>query len=192
MEDRGITLARAWEAHGDRSGARQSAGVRSRVMLPPEPGPEGSEPGRAPVRRARTVGRRGRPLSLVVAILLFAAFWICSVGTAMWGLAHDRKGGHGGDVAYIVFWTLVFALMVWRLWRGGRVAIAFMSRVGTLIGGLCVVATVAFAVLFATDPPGGSALDFVPYLLPTPVAGVALLTAGLLLRRREVSRWSGF
>lgn len=160
-------------------------------MLPPDRGPEGSEPDRAPIRRVRTVGRSGRPLSLVVAIVLFAAFWICSVGMAGWGVAHDRKGGHTSDVAYIVFWTLVFALMVWRLWRGGRVAIAFMSRAGTLLGALFLVATVAFAVLFASDPPGGSVLDFLPYLLPTPLSGAALLTAGLLLRRSEVFRWNG-
>ncbi|MFB9838258.1 hypothetical protein [Actinoallomurus acaciae] len=159
-------------------------------MLPPDLGPEGSEPGRAPIRRVRTVGRRGRPLALVVAVACFAAFWVCSVGMAAWGVAHDRTGGHTGDVASIVFWTLVFALMLWRLWRGGRLAIAFMSRVGTLLGALFLAATVAFAVLFAADPPGGSALDFLPYLLPAPLSGAALLTAGLLLRRGEVFRWS--
>jgi hypothetical protein len=30
------------------------------------------------------------------------------------------------------------------------------------------------------------------YLLPGLVAGGALLTAGILLRRREVSEWGGF
>jgi hypothetical protein len=33
---------------------------------------------------------------------------------------------------------------------------------------------------------------FLPYLLPVLASGAALLTAGVLLRRREISRWSGF
>ncbi|WP_329256192.1 hypothetical protein OG417_16085 [Actinoallomurus sp. NBC_01490] len=161
-------------------------------MLPPDFGPEDSEHGRAPIRRVRTIGRRGRPLSLVAAVALFTAFWLCSVGMATWGIARAHEGGHASDIAYIVFWTLAFALLAWRAWRGGRVAIAFMSRAGTLIGALFLAAMVPFTVLFVVEPAGGSVLDFVPYMLPMLFSGAALLTAGLLLRRGEVSRWSGF
>jgi hypothetical protein len=51
---------------------------------------------------------------------------------------------------------------------------------------------VAFMALFFVAPPGGLGLGFLLYLLPGLVSGGALLTAGTLLRRREVSRWGGF
>ena len=52
--------------------------------------------------------------------------------------------------------------------------------------------SVAFTVLMFVSPPGGSAVESVAYLLPGLIAGGALLTAGFLLRRREVSEWGGF
>jgi hypothetical protein len=155
-------------------------------MFPPDP-----ESGLVPERRVRTVGRRGRPLSLVVAVLLFAAFWACSTGTSLWAVAHDGRGDHGRDLAGLVFWTLVCTLLAWRLWRGGRVAIAVMARLGTLLGLLLLFTPAVFTVLYLVEPAGGSALAFVRSLLPALVSGGALLTGGRLLRRTEVVRWSG-
>jgi hypothetical protein len=69
-----------------------------------------------------------------------------------------------------------------RLQGGGEGALGIVFLLGM----------VAFAVLLFVSPPGGSAPRFLVYLLPALLAGAALLTAGILLRRREVSRWSGF
>jgi hypothetical protein len=157
-------------------------------MFPPEPG---AETGGFSGARVRRVGRRGRPLSLVVAVLLFAAFWVCSAGMAGLGVAHDPHGRAGG-VAGIAFWTVAFALVMWRVWRGGRMATLFMARIGTMLGMVFLLGMVAFAVLLFTAPPGGSALKSLVYLLPVLLAGIALLAAGILLRRREVSQWGGF
>jgi hypothetical protein len=157
-------------------------------MVPPEPG---AETGGLPGARVRRVGRRGRPLSLVVAVLLFAAFWAFSAGLAGLGVAHDPHGRAGG-VAGITFWTAAFALVLWRVWRGGRIATVFMARIGAMLGIVFLLGMVVFTVLLFTAPPGGSALRALAYLLPSLLAGLALLTAGVLLRRREVSQWGGF
>lgn len=136
-------------------------------MLPPEPDapPE-------PVRR------RGRAASLVVALLLFAAFWAFSAGMAAWGVAHEPRD-RGGAVAALVFWTAMFALLLWRVWRGGPLATAFLARIGTMIGIVFLGGVVAFAVLMVTTGSGGSPA----YLLPCLLAGTALVAGGRLLGR---------
>jgi hypothetical protein len=134
----------------------------------------------------------GRPRSLVVAVGLFVAFWVASAGMAMWGIGHGHQAsGRTGEVVGVAFWTVVFALVIWRVWRGGRTAIAFMARIAAMIGTVFVGGMVAFAVLVFAAPPGGSAPEVLVYLLPGLLAGGALLTAGILLRRPEVSRWAG-
>jgi hypothetical protein len=131
----------------------------------------------------------GRPRSLVVAVGLFVAFWVASAGMATWGIGHEHQAsGRTGEVVGVAFWTVVFALVVWRVWRGGRTAITFMARIAAMIGTVFLAGMVAFAVLIFAAPPGGSAPV---YLLPGLLAGGALLTAGILLRRPEVSRWAG-
>jgi hypothetical protein len=156
-------------------------------MFPPELDPKG---GRSPGRVHR-IGRRGRPLSLVVAVGLFGIFWAASAGMALWGVVHGPATGKNGSVAGLVFWTVVFVLLMWRVWRGGRKAIGFMARIGTRFGIVFLIGMVAFTVLMFVLPPGGSAVTSMAYLLPGLVAGGALLTAGLLLRRSEVSEWGG-
>jgi tellurite resistance protein TehA-like permease len=143
-------------------------------MFPPEP--DAKTEG-----RVRRFGRRGRPLSLVVAVLLLAAFWVLSAGMAGLGVVHDRRG-RGSAVAGIAFWTVVFALVMWRVWRGGPAATTFVARIATMLGTVFLFGTAAFTVLLAAAP------GLVVYLLPALLSGVALLTAGVLLRR-EVSRW---
>jgi hypothetical protein len=156
-------------------------------MFPPE---LGSGPGDiGPVRR---VGRRGRPLSLVVAVVLLAAFWVASAGMAGWGLIHHYTHDRAGDVGWMAFWTAVVALILWRVWRGGRTAIVYMAGFGTMIGLVILIGMVAFVVLAFVAPPGGSALTFLAYLLPGLLGGAALLTAGRLLRRREIREWGGY
>jgi len=151
-------------------------------MFPPEPDAK-TEGG------VRRFGRRGRPLSLLVAVLLLAAFWVLSAGMAGLGVVHDRRG-RGSAVAGIAFWTVVFALVMWRVWRGGPAATTFVARIATMLGTVFLFGTAAFTVLLAAAPPGGLAPRLVVYLLPALLSGVALLTAGVLLRR-EVSRWRG-
>jgi hypothetical protein len=144
-------------------------------MFPPEPS-----------------GTAGRPRSLVVAVSLFVAFWAASAGMALWGIGHGHQAsGRTGEVAGVAFWTVVFALVIWRVWRGGRTAIAFMARIAAMIGTVVLAGMVAIAVLTAAAPPGGAGPEVLVYLLPGLLAGGALLTAGVLLRSPEVSRWAG-
>jgi hypothetical protein len=145
-----------------------------------------------PLGRVHRIGRRGRPLSLVVAVGLFGIFWVASAGLALWGVVNDESTGTGGSVAAIVFWTVVVGLLMWRMWRGGRRAIGFMAAIGTMIGAVFLLGMVAFTVLMVVSPPGGPLVRSFAYLLPGVVAGGALLTAGILLRRREVADWAGF
>jgi hypothetical protein len=155
-------------------------------MFPPESGSE------AQGARVRTVGRHARPFSLVVALGLLTAFWTGAASMAVWGMTHRHgAAGRTGDVAGVVLWSLVFALLAWRVWRGGRTAIMIMGRLGTFIGVVFLAGMVAYTVLFLADPASGSVTGFLPYLLPGLASSTALLTAGVLLRRREVSRWSG-
>ncbi|WP_141953470.1 hypothetical protein [Actinoallomurus bryophytorum] len=134
----------------------------------------------------------GRPRPLVVAAGLLVAFWVASAVMALWRIGHEhRASGRTGALATVAFWTVVFALVIWRVWRGGRTAIAFMARVAAMIGTVFLAGMVAFAVLIFAAPPGGLAPDALVYLLPGLLAGGALLTAGILLRRPEVSRWGG-
>ena len=165
-------MGRRWHDHGNP--------VRSRAMIPPEPGTKTGGSSGARVRRR--AGRRGRPLSLVVAVLLLASFWLLSVGMAGLGVVHDRHGRASG-VADIAFWTVVFALVLWRVWRGGPVATRYVARIAMTLGSVFLFGTVAFAFLLFTSPSGGPAQWFVIYLLPSLLAGAALLTAGALLRR---------
>jgi hypothetical protein len=153
-------------------------------MPTPEPGAETDGLSGARVRR------RGRPPSLVVAVLLFAAFWAVSAGMAGLGVAHDPRGRAGG-VAGIAFWTAAFALVLWRVWRGGRTATVFLARIGMMLGIVFLLGTAAFTVLLFTAPPGGSTPKALAYLAPSLLAGLALLAGGVLLRR-EVSRWRRF
>jgi hypothetical protein len=156
-------------------------------MFPPESDPAR---GRRPSGRVHRIGRRGRPLSLVVAVGLFGVFWAASAGMALWGAVHGPAAGRNGSVAGVAFWTVVFALLMWRVWRGGRKAIGFLAMIGIRIGIVFLIGMVAFTVLMFVIPPGGSALTGAAYLLPGLAAGGALLTAGILLRRREVTDWS--
>lgn len=158
-------------------------------MFPP--GLDSKRGHRSP-EHVRRIGRRGRPASLVGAILLLVVFWTFSAGTALWGVLHDHGHDQGSTVAGLVFWTVVFALLMWRAWRGGRKAIAATAWIATMLGIVFLIGMVAFTVLFFIAPPGGSVVKSVAYLLPCLLAGVALLTGGILLRRREVSEWSGF
>jgi cation transport ATPase len=158
-------------------------------MFPP--GLDSKQGHRSP-EQVRRIGRRGRPASLVGAILLLVVFWTFSAGTALWGVLHDHGHDQGSTVAALVFWTVVFTLLMWRAWRGGRKAIAATARIATMLGIVFLIGMVAFTVLLFIAPPGGSVVKSVAYLLPCLLAGVALLTAGILLRRREVSEWSGF
>jgi hypothetical protein len=156
-------------------------------MFPPD-----LDTGHRHTRRVRRVGRRGRPLTLVLAVVLFAAFWTASAGTAVWGVTRGRTDGAAGAIAGVTFWTAVVALLLWRVWRGGPNATRFMARAGTAIGAVMLAGMVAFAVLMVAMPPGGSPLTDVVYFLPGVCAGAALFTAGVLLRRREVREWGGY
>jgi hypothetical protein len=155
-------------------------------MFPPELTPKRHSSG-----HVHRVGQRGRPLSLVVAVGLFGVFWVVSAGLALWGVAHEKNTGKSGSVSGIVFWTVVVILLMWRVWRGGRKAVRFMAGIGFTIGIVFLLGMVAFTVLLFVEPPGGSTVRAVAYFLPGVVAGGALLTAGILLRRSEVSEWSG-
>jgi len=158
-------------------------------MFPPELDPKR---GRRSPGHVHRIGRRGRPLPLVVAIGLFGVFWVVSAGLALWGVVHGPATDQNGSVAGLVFWTVVFVLLMWRMWRGGRKAITFMASIGTVVGIVFLIGMVAFTVLMFVHPPGGSEVRSVAYLLPSLVAGCALFTAGRLLRRSEVSDWGGF
>lgn len=158
-------------------------------MFPPELDPKRDRRSPGQVHR---IGRRGRPLSLVVAVGLFGIFWVVSAGLALWGVVHGPATDKNGSVAGLVFWTVVFVLLMWRVWRGGRKAITFTASIGTVVGIVFLIGMVAFTVLMFVSPPGGSTVRAVAYLLPGLVAGGALLTAGILLRRREVADWGGF
>jgi hypothetical protein len=150
-------------------------------MLPPDPDALSDT---AP---PRTVGRRGRPLTLVVAVALFAAFWCGLTAMAVVGLTREPSGG---NIAGLVFWTVAVALLLWRVWCGGPRAISFMERVGTLLGLVYAGGMVAFLVLMVMLPhAGGPRWHALPYLLPGLASGVALFAAGRLLRRPEVRRW---
>lgn len=142
------------------------------------------------IRRVRRVGRHGRPLSLVVAVVLVAVFWGASAGTAVWGIAEAH--GQAGAAAGVAFWTLVVTFLLWRVWRGGARAIRFVARLGTAIGSAILAGMVVFAVLAVTMPPGEPGVIEVVYLLPGVFSGAALLAAGVLLRRREVREWGGY
>jgi hypothetical protein len=135
----------------------------------------------------RTVGRRGRPLTLVVAVALFAVFWCGVTAMGVVALTHDRSAG---NIAGVVFWTVAVALLLWRVWCGGRRAISFMERVGTLLGLVYLGGMVAFLVLLAALPhAGGARWHALAYFLPGLVSGAALFAAGRLLNRPEVRRW---
>ena len=157
------------------------------MLFRPDLGPK---TGHVPAN-VRRIGRRGRPVSLVVAVVLLAAFWVALVSLTGWGIANGRTDGPGDAVGWMAFWTAVAALILWRVWRGGRTAIAYMAAFGMMIGIVFLAATVIFAVLMVVMPAGGPALMGVAYLLPGVLAGVALLTAARLLRRPEVREWAG-
>lgn len=136
------------------------------------------------------VGRYGRPVAVIVAVLLFAVFWCGSVGMAAWGVAHQTHGAKGGDVAGLVFWTAVIGLLLWRVWRGGPSATAFMAKIGMGLGLVMALGMLALLVLSlsaSSDISGPFALAALPGL----VSGGCLLTGGILLRRREVTHWVG-
>ena len=152
-------------------------------MFPPELG-------EAAGGRSRRVGQRGRPLSLVVSVGLFVVLWTGLVGMAMWEAVHARYAeGRISEVIGIAFWSMVFALLVWRVWRGGPMAIRFMGRIGTMIGVLWLAGTVAFTIFAASS--GGSVPQSLSSGLPGLLGGCVLVTAGSLLRRRDVARWAG-
>jgi hypothetical protein len=147
----------------------------------------GGEPG------GRTAGRDGRPPALVAAVVLFAVFWVSSAGMASWGLLHQLdRPGTAGDLVVALCWTLAVALLLWRVWRGGPKATRMMAYLGATLGTVMLVGMVAFAVLFAAGPFGGAhtARTAVRVIAPGLLAGGALFTSGLLLRRRDVRRWS--
>jgi hypothetical protein len=154
-------------------------------MFPPELDRPAGE-----IRRVRRVGRHGRPLTLVVAVVLLAVFWGASVGLAVWGLT--REEDQAGALAAMAFWTLVVGLLLWRVWRGGARAIRFMAQIGRAIGSAILAGMAVFVILAVAMPSGEPGLIEVVYLLPGICSGAALLTAGILLRRREVREWAGY
>jgi hypothetical protein len=68
-----------------------------------------------------------------------------------------------------------------------------VRRVGrTAIGGVFLAGMAIFTVMAVAMPSGGPAPASVLYLLPGLCSGAALVTAGVLLRRREVRAWGGY
>lgn len=68
-----------------------------------------------------------------------------------------------------------------------------MARIGTALGGLILAGMVVFVVMAVVPlAPGGSGQTEALYFVPSIGLGGALMTAGVLLRRREVHEWGGY
>ncbi|WP_433337118.1 hypothetical protein [Spirillospora sp. CA-294931] len=126
----------------------------------------------------------GRPWHVAAAVVLFAALWTAVMAYAA---VQDGEGfTKPSSIAYGVFWTVVIGLWLWRVWRGGPMAIGRMVQLCYAIGalglGFTIYMTYTFSDLFEDD-------DWTRGL---PGAGfsLCLLLIAFLLSRRPVREWS--
>ncbi|MBA9006192.1 hypothetical protein [Thermomonospora cellulosilytica] len=133
--------------------------------------------------RARTAGPvPRRPWQVPAALTIIGLFWVGSMTVGMPDMIGDED--FGTQLAYMIGWTAVLALWMWRIWAGGPMAIRQMVTLATGFGALIMVGSVLVTVGLPDEYR-----DPLDVVVPVLVGG-ALLAAALLLRRPAVAEWA--
>ncbi|WUH92603.1 hypothetical protein OG900_22505 [Streptomyces sp. NBC_00433] len=122
---------------------------------------------------ARRIDQRPRPATAAVAILALM------LSTALiLGLVH-LKGEETLTMSLFVY--LPVSVLLYRVWRGGHVAVLLVKLLGGLFGALCLSLPVLFSRIHESS--GGARTTFVL------LAGAGLLISTFLLHREVVHEW---
>lgn len=139
---------------------------------------DGVDPTRHPVDG--TVPAR-RPWQVRVGVVTYAVWW------AFVSVQLVRQGSYSaGAFTGAALWTLIVALALYRVWRGGPVARWFLHQFGVGVG---AVLGLGIVLLFwvMSDHPDGVDWDFSKFAGPS--VAVVLFGAGLLFGTAPARAW---
>jgi hypothetical protein len=130
-----------------------------------------------------------RPTAVKVAVPVFAATWALLIGVSI-QFAPDDAGGLAAHLGMATFWSLVWNFALYRVWRGGPLAIQTVSLLAMIISGMSLVAFVLIGVMIGDSVGDGLYRDLpMPFWLII-AAYVCVLATGIGLRRPAVLEWS--
>jgi hypothetical protein len=163
----------------------ESVAVIWRPALSPQP--PAVEPGKVPpgadVPSVPPVPKR--PWEVYALLIAIGLFW----GASSFSYLTDGDGGE--NVGYLVFWTVVVLLCMWRIAVGGAMAISRLSTIVGVIGlaGLAFNLWVVYKAITAEPDDllwdASDAVDVLPIILVSAV----LVVVAQFQRRRTVIEW---
>ncbi|MFD0905213.1 hypothetical protein [Actinomadura sediminis] len=124
-----------------------------------------------------------RPRAVTAAVTILALCWSAPMAAAVLG-----DEATAGTIAMAAFWTAAFTLWLVRIWLGGPLATGQMARFAPVLGavlffGILLIAASGYSSGHRPEPGD---LRLLPLLLP----GAAVFTAGRLLARADVRKWT--
>ncbi|NEE01411.1 DUF4175 domain-containing protein [Phytoactinopolyspora halotolerans] len=137
----------------------------------------------------RGVQEPARPTVITVGVPYLALLW-CALLACLIGFSFTGSTDLASNIWPMALWTVIWNTVLYRVWRGGPMAIRAVALLTTVIPGMTMVVVVAMAIL-TRNSLGGQLFDDMPtwwWLLLAAYAGAFVI--GIGLRRADVREWS--